>query len=840
MTGSDSSGEGALPEGAASQSQSRTQGQAQSQVQSQNQSQGQSPEAAADPVAELLSGYAPYEGVPDELMDDQGNVRPVWKDFLTRLAAVPAEEIDLACARGSQYLRDAGVFFRHYGPDSHEERDWPLSHLPLLIDEAEWQQIAAGLVERADLLEQVMADIYGPGQLVEGGLLPPELLAGNPEWLRPMVGVTPRSGHYLHMLAFDIGRGPEGQWWVLGDRAQAPSGAGFALETRMATARSFPALMADSNVARLAGFFRGFRDALLALRAEEDSRVAILTPGPMNDTYFEHAYIARYLGFLLVQGEDLVVRDGRLMVHTVGGLRPISVLWRRLDAEWLDPLELREDSQIGTAGILSALRSGGLTMVNAPGSGVLETRALMAFIPAIARHLLGRDLALPNIATWWCGSEEAQDYVRQNAGRMTIDRALSTSLPFDHSPDVVIGGKHLDGRNWDPKMLAREGGKLAAQQIVSLSTAPALSEGKLVARPASLRVILTRTAQGWQVMPGGFARIGQSGTSADISMQRGGSVCDVWVVGQQHAPDDTLLAATTDARPSLPQLAALPTRAADNLFWLGRYSDRVEQKIRLQRAYHLRMAEYGRTDMPLIEMLAGYLTSMGVEAAKPLPEGLMADLDAAMGSAGRIRDRFSTDGWNALTDLKRTSDKLAPRLKPGDDAARALSVLLRKISGFSGLVHENMYHATGWRFLSLGRAIERAWATSGMLATFADPAAPVGAFEIAIEAGDAVMTHRMRFSATFTRETVLDLLLLDENYPRSVLAQLDDIQTHLDWLEKLNADFSRKPSPIRRAVMKLQTELATARPEEIPPERLSEIAARCADLSGLLAETYLR
>ncbi|WP_010140391.1 circularly permuted type 2 ATP-grasp protein [Oceanicola sp. S124] len=826
------------------------------QVQGQEQAQGQKqaqppaqagPEAAPapetapdDPLAALLSGYAPFEGVPDELMDETGTVRPVWRDFLNRLAGLDAEELDLACARGSQYLRDAGVFFRHYGPDSHEERDWPLSHLPLLIDAAEWQQIAAGLVERADLLEQVMADLYGSGQLVADGLLPPELLAGNPEWLRPMVGVAPRSGHYLHMLAFDIGRGPEGQWWVLGDRAQAPSGAGFALETRMATARSFPALMADSNVARLAGFFRGFRDALLALRAEEDSRVAILTPGPMNDTYFEHAYIARYLGFLLVQGEDLVVRDGRLMVHTVGGLRPISVLWRRLDAEWLDPLELREDSQIGTAGLLSALRSGGLTMVNAPGSGVLETRALMAFIPAIARHLLGRDLALPNIATWWCGSAEAQDYVRENAGRMTIDRALSTSLPFDHSPEVVIAGKRPDGSDYDPGMLSREGGRLAAQQIVSLSTAPALSEGRLVARPASLRVVLTRTAQGWQVMPGGFARIGQSGTSADVSMQRGGSVCDVWVVGGPQAPDDTLLAATTGERMSLPQLAALPTRAADNLFWLGRYSDRVEQKIRLQRAYHLRLAEYGRADMPLVEMLAEYLASMGVEAARPLPEGLTADLDAAMGSAGRIRDRFSTDGWNALTDLKRTADNLAPRLKPGDDAARALSVLLRKISGFSGLVHENMYHATGWRFLSLGRAIERAWATSGMLATFADPAAPLGAYEIAIETGDAVMTHRMRFSATFTRETVLDLLLLDENYPRSVLAQLDDILTHLDWLEKLTHDLSRKPTPIRRAVMKLQTELATARPEEISPERLSQIAATCADLSGLLAETYLR
>lgn len=827
--------------------QDQPQGQTQSQVQSQvpapqpgQAAQAQAAATPVDPVAALLADYRPFDAVPDELMDATGAVRPVWKTFLSRLAALSHEELDLACARGSQYLRDAGVFFRHYGPDSQEEREWPLSHLPLLIDEAEWQEIAAGLVERADLLERIMADLYGPNQLVADGLLPPELLTGNPEWLRPMVGVQPRDGHYLHMLAFDIGRGPEGHWWVLGDRAQAPSGAGFALETRMATSRSFPALMADSNVARLAGFFRAFRDALLALRTEDDSRVSILTPGPMNDTYFEHAYIARYLGFLLVQGEDLVVRDGRLMVHTVGGLRPISVLWRRLDSAWLDPLELREDSQIGTPGLLSALRSGQLTMVNAPGSGVLETRALMAFVPAIAHRLLGRDLALPNIATWWCGAPAARDYVKQNAERMTIDRALSTSLPFDHSPEVVIAGRTPSGKPVDPAWIDARAGTLAAQEIVRLSTAPALDHGKLVARPYSMRVILARTSQGWQVMPGGFARIGHSETSADISMQRGGSVCDVWVVGQAPHTDDTLLSSSTGKRLSLPQLAALPTRAADNLFWLGRYSDRVEQKIRLQRAYHLRLAENGRDDLPLMKHLGDYLQTLGVDPSQPLPPGLMADLDAAMASAGRVRDRFSTDGWNALTDLRRTAGRLAPRLQPGDDAARALSVLLRKVSGFSGLVHENMYHATGWHFLALGRAIERAWSTSNMLLNFARPDRPWGTYEIAIEVGDAIMTHRMRFSAAFTRETVLDLLLLDENYPRSVLAQLVEILGHLDFLEKVTHDLSGKLTPIRREVLKLQTELATAQPEEIPNERLADIATASAAFSGLLADTYLR
>ncbi|MXN18046.1 hypothetical protein GR170_09385 [Pseudooceanicola sp. GBMRC 2024] len=792
-------------------------------------------------LKELLADYHPTTGVSDELMDDTGTIRPVWKPFLDRLARLSADEIALSQARGTQYLRDAGVFFRHYGPDAHEEREWPLSHLPLLIAEAEWQSISEGLIERADLLERMMADFYGPGTLVSEGLVPAELLAANPEWLRPMVGVAPKSGHYLHMVAFDIGRGPDGKWWVLGDRAQAPSGAGFALETRMATSRSFPGIISDSHVARLAGFFRNFRDALLALRDNDDSRVTILTPGPMNDTYFEHAYIARYLGFLLVQGEDLVVKNGKLMVQTVGGLSPVSVLWRRLDSGWLDPLELNEHSQLGTPGILGALRAGNLTMVNAPGSGVLEARALMAYIPRIARQWLGHDLAMPNIATWWCGAEEARDYVKANAGRMTIDRALSNRLPFDHGPDVIIAGETRRGKPFDPALIDEAAGRLAAQEIVSLSTAPALSEaGRLEPRPVTLRVILARGPEGWQVMQGGFARIGPADASADISVQKGGSVSDVWVVCPEEPEDDTLLSKGAP-RHVLPQLGALPTRAADNLFWLGRYSERVEQKFRLLRAWHLRLAESGRTDLPLMQLLSTTLGTMNLDMAQAFPDGLRYDIQAALTSAGNIRDRFSTDGWNALTDLQRSVQRIGPRLKPGDDAARAMSVFLRKISGFSGLVHDNMYHGAGWRFLSLGRAVERASGNALMLQVFTLPGAAEGALGIAIEAGDAIMTHRHRFPSFTSRESVLSLLLLDPENPRSVLAQCREMLRQLDGLERMGeAGLHPHMTPIRREVLRLDTDLAIAQAEDIDPDRLQEIVAATMRLSGLLAETYLR
>ncbi|WP_051243499.1 circularly permuted type 2 ATP-grasp protein [Thalassobaculum salexigens] len=785
----------------------------------------------------LLDAYRTLPGVADELFDSAGRVRPVWQPFLRDLAALDADALDHALARGDQYLRDAGVFFRQYGPTDSTERDWPLSHLPMLIEAGEWQNIATALMQRADVLEAAMADFYGPNRLVADGVVPARLLASNPEWLRPMVGIEPRHGHYLHFIAFDIGRGPDGKWWVLGDRTQAPSGAGFALETRMATSRSFSSLMSSTNVMRLAGFFRRFRDTLLGMRNGDGSRVAILTPGPLNDTYFEHSYIARYLGLMLVQGADLAVKDNRLMVRTVGGLQPISVLWRRLDAEWTDPLELNERSRLGTPGMIGALRSGSFTMVNALGSGALEARALMAFMPRMSEHLTGQPLAMPNIATWWCGGAGECDYVKANLERMTIDSAMSTRLPFDHGPNVVIAGKKPDGTPVDPAWIDAQGPLLAGQEIVSLSTAPALVDGKLEARPMSLRVFVARSGSGWVVMPGGFARIGHSAESADISMQRGGAVSDVWVVSDDAGPADTLLE-TGGGTAKRTLDATLPSTAADNLFWLGRYVERTDFKLRLLRAYHIRLAETGDGDYPLAVMLSEYLEFLGADVAATIPDNVLDDMRAALRSSGQIRDRFSTDAWNALVDLSRTTEMFATRIQPGDDAARAFSVLLRKIAGFAGLVHENMYRFTGWRFLGIGRALERAGLMMNFLRVFTDADAPEGALDLAIEVGDSIMTHRRRYAAGTSRDTVIDLLLLDDMNPRSVLNQLVSIDDHASYLPVTVEEV--RMTPFQRKVLEIKTALTTAAPGEVSPDKLEQLSGDTATLSGLLADTYLR
>lgn len=794
------------------------------------------PTATPDAVARLLAGYRPLPGVSDELLDAQGQVRPVWRSFIEHLAKMPPEDLDRRLELGDQYLRDAGVFFRQYGEDQ-TERSWPLSHIPIQIHESEWLGITEGLVQRAELLEAIVADLYGQQRLVADGHVPAALIAKSPEWLRPLVGVRPRSGQFLHFIAFEIGRGPDGQWWVLGDRVQAPSGAGFALENRVATTRAFADIYAQSNVHRLAGFFRRFRDTMNDLRGDTDSRVGILTPGRLNDTYFEHAYIARYLGFALLEGEDLTVENGQLMVRTIAGLEPVSVLWRRIDASYADPLELNEHSRLGAPGTVEAIRRGQLAMVNALGSGIVEMRALLAFMPRLAQALLDEPLKLPNIATWWCGQETERAHVLANADRMMIGEALSTRMLFDSEDQTRLGAAiHADGEDVEA-LLARRGDMLVGQEAVTLSTAPVLSDGLLAPRPMSLRVFLARTARGWRVMPGGYARIGRSRDAKAIAMQRGGSVADVWVVSDRPVRNETLLPSASASHRRLRQ-SALPSRAADNLFWMGRYVERAEGLIRFLRSWHVRLAETGREDSPLLTHATAYPGLFGADPVKGVPKDLHTAIAAATASASQVRDRFSVDGWTALNELAVSARIELANLAPGYASARALGLLLRQITGFSGLVHENMYRFDGWRFLSIGRSLERASAMAAMLAWFADDSAPEGAFDMAIEIGDSVLTHRRLFAVASSRLTVVDLLACDASNPRSIHYQLAELKEHAGVLP--GATEQGQMSALSKAILKLHADVAVKTPDLLDTGALLALRDELGGVSDLLSKAYLR
>ena len=796
----------------------------------------QRPSAVRKEKPGLTSGYRLVPGVLDEMIDPAGAVRSGWSTLISALDELGPAEVGSRFERADQYLRDAGVFYRKYDGAEGKERSWPLAHLPLLVEESEWEQISHGLIQRAELLEKIVADIYGSQQLVERGLLPPELVARSPEFLRPMVGLKPASGHFLHFCAFELGRGPDGKWWVLGDRTQAPSGAGFALENRVATTRALSDIYGKMHVHRLAGFFRDFRDALNKLAQSQDGRVGILTPGIHNDTYFEHAYIARYLGFMLLEGEDLVIDNGQVMVRTVSGLKPVSVLWRRMDANFVDPLELRYDSRIGTPGMADAVRQGTISIVNALGSGILETRALAAFLPSLSRALLGSDLELPTIATWWCGQSAEREHVLAHFDEMMVGPAFAAGLAID-DPRAAVLGSQLGSKERAQlfERVRSEGSNFVGQERVQLSTAPIYEDGKLEPRPFTLRVFAARTESGWIIMPGGFARIGSSQDATAIAMQRGGQAADVWVVSDKPVERVSLL---PQAGEKLVRVSAgsLPSRAADNLIWLGRYAERCEATVRILRAYNARLAEIPNPDQPLLKDTRAFLDRQGVDASKALPEGLLAAIDSAVYSAGQIRDRFSPDGWLALTDLRKTARTFASKVELGDDATRAMTVLLRKLAGFSGLVHENMYRFAGWRFLEIGRRLERGIQIAGIVAWMTRKEAPEGSLDMLLEVADSVMTHRRRYAVSAGTNSYIDLLVLDPLNPRSVQFQIKELREQIERLPGGLEDGHL--STVAKAALQIHTELRVSEPEEVTTRKLNRLAVEIGNLAVLIADAY--
>jgi uncharacterized circularly permuted ATP-grasp superfamily protein/uncharacterized alpha-E superfamily protein len=786
-------------------------------------------------ASSLIAGYHPLPGVPDEMMDTLGALRPGWAPLVEHLSARGPEALAEDFGRGAQHLADAGVFFRNHGDASLAARDWPFSPVPIVLPEVEWRGLCDGLIQRADLLEAVVADLYGDNRLIAEGHLPAALIAQNPEWLRPMVGVRPKSGNYLHFLAFEVGRGPDGRWWVLSDRTEGPSGAGFALENRVAATRVFPELFRHMPIRRLAGFFQCFRDALDGLRSDPNSRVGIFTSGPLTDTYFEQAYIARYLGLLLLEGEDLIVDQGQLKMRTIRGLEPVDVLWRRLDGLWADPLELREDSQLGTPGLMTMVRQGKVTMANALGAGVLETQALMAFLPKISRLLMGGPLKLPNVATWWCGQAAERAHVAAHSQKMMIGPALATRMPYETGAVHAIGGK-MKGeakgslRDW----LSANAGGLMGKELVTLSTTPVYSNGALVPRPMTIRLFLARTPTGWLVMPGGFARIGANADASAIAMRKGGMVADVWVVGKE--PDTGLsLLHRAQGPETRPPPEPLPARAADNLYWLGRYVERSEGLVRVVRAYQARLESSG--SVSLLAVMQAQLEAHGIRVQEPLPKGLRATLASAVHCANQIRDRFSVDGYAALKDLEKSMQRISRTAQPGNDSALVMGVLLRKIAGFSGLVHDNMYRAAGWQFLTIGRALERAAMTLECLIAMADPQAPEGSLEAAIEIGDSAMIHRRRHALLSTRETVIDLLVLDQGNPRAVQFQLDLIQRRVAALTEMRVP--GQMTEVGREALGLQTALRLHTPTSLDRAALEDLRRQVFSFADALNRTFI-
>src|ERR1700755_1183697 len=433
-------------------------------------------------VAQWTRDYVRLPGIPDEYIAQDGTPRPGWTRFFDAFAELTPSDIERRFGSADRHLREAGVTYR--APGETADQIWPLSHLPLLIGEAEWQELCGAIVQRAELLELVLNDLYGEGRLVADGAIPAAAIAGSSEYLRPVCGVRPPGGRYLNLYAADVGRGPDGRWWVLSDRTQAPSGAGYALENRLVLSRAFSGLYKSMNVERVAPFFEAFRDSLRASADRDEPRIGLLTPGAFSETYFEHATLARYLGFLLVEGDDLAVSGDRIHIRTVAGLKRLDVLLRRVDSNFLDPLELNASSQLGVPGLIDVLRKNGVVIANMPGSGVMEARALLGFLPGLSRRLLGEDLKMPHIATWWCGQASAREEVLSRLDEVAIEGAYRRDVPgFPGLSPVLAGELSAADRERLKSAIGERGIDFVGQELVRLSTMPVWDQGRIAPRP---------------------------------------------------------------------------------------------------------------------------------------------------------------------------------------------------------------------------------------------------------------------------------------------------------------------------------------------------------------------
>ena len=795
-------------------------------------------------MPDLLDALTPSPATWHEMLAVDGSVRPHWQELLAHLQRSGPQQLTQRQSLLNRQLRENGVTYNIYADPEGADRPWELDLLPQVIPAAEWDELARGIAQRAHLLNDVLADIYGPQQLIGDGLLPAELIHGHNNFLWPCQGIQVPGQTFLHVYAADLARGPDGRWWVTADRTQAPSGAGYALENRTVVSRAFPELYRDLHVQHLAGFFRTLQQSLarLAPCGRETPLVVLLTPGRFNESWFEHLYLARQLGYPLVEGSDLTVRDGTVYLKTLSGLRRVHAIMRRLDDDFCDPLELRTDSALGVPGLLDAVRQGRVLVANALGSGVLESPGLPGFLPAIARRLLGEELILPSIASWWCGEPAA---LEQALEKMP-DLLFKPAFPSQSFQPLL--GRDLDAaqRQALTERLRARPYAYVAQELAQLSQAPVWQGDQLEDRPVGMRIYAVASADGWRVLPGGLTRVAAQADAEVVSMQRGGASKDTWVLGERPAQGEQWQASRRLGVADLVRADPyLPSRVVENLFWFGRYCERCDASARLLR---ILLGRYLDGDSPqALEAaitLASELSLLPEEGTLDTrlrtalldPQwgfSLRANLQRLQWAAGQVLGKLSRENWQALTELQREAQRLDDLSADFTELLDFLNRLVLSLAALSGFALDDMTRDEGWRFLLTGRRIERLHALSSSLGGFLrGPAATdQEGLEWLLELANSSITYRSRYLAVAQVVPVLDLLLLDQQNPHGVLFQLRSLLRSLERLQS-------PPEPVLNALAERLThfDLRSLEDPLFGEASLNAVLEGLADMLGQIAD----
>ena len=774
---------------------------------------------------------AAREPVFDEFAAADGTARQGWSSLLAGLDEFADTDLLQAQHDVVRLLEDDNVTYTpnpasamsiadepngHPHPDMPipeglvEPQPWRLDPLPLIIDDREWAGLEAGLVQRAQLLDAIMADLYGARRLLSRHHIPAAAIFDHDEYLRPLVGSGTPTGQRLFLVAADLGRDSSGGWKVISDRTQAPSGAGYAMQNRRVVSRVMPEIYHQANLHRLTPFFQAMRLALVdaAPHAVEDPRVVVLSPGTLSETAFDQAFVASLLGFPLLEGSDLTVRDGRVWMRVLDKLEQVDVILRRVDSGWMDALELRPDSRLGVAGLLACVRQGTVSVLNNLGSGVLENPALMPLLPEVCERMLGQSLRLPSVDTWWCGDQSALSHVLSNLDSLVI-------RPISRGHGRSVRGAALTRRQREllADKIKAAPHRFVGQEMLHLSSVPTSEEDRLVRRNVVLRSFAVRSGDSYTAMLGGLARV-----TDDTSDRRGVLVSDpagqlakdVWVVGSEPvaAPRIVARARPDDEAVFVPAMSAsiaMVPRVLSDLYWFGRYAERAEDLLRLLLATRTVAIEadlevtHGRALDVMLHAVThvsttypGFLTTQ----AEMMPEfrSMLLDrhrtgtaahsLGALSMAAQGVRDQLSEDVWMVLAEIERALATLAAN--PHDQGIQLTDISERVLSGLlalAGIATENMVRDAGWYMLDSGRGLERALQILALLrATICQTRSPETdrtVLEAVLIAAESIVTFRRRYRAGSGVDALLELLLIDPYNPRSVGFQLQRIRTDL-------------------------------------------------------------
>ncbi|WP_263769489.1 circularly permuted type 2 ATP-grasp protein [Propionivibrio soli] len=833
----------------------------------------------------LLANYPRQTDRYDEMLAENGELRAPWRGLLEHLSNAPPglmrQQLDYVRRR----IQENGVTYNVYADPQGADRPWELDPLPLILSAEEWNEISGAVVQRARLLNALLGDLYGEQNTLKDGTIPPALVYGHNNYLWPCQGIRPPGDTWLHLYAADLARSPDGRWWVIADRTQAPSGAGYALENRVIVSRLFPEKFRDLGVKPLNGFFAALQESLSHWAAADEGGTApmivLLTPGPYNETYFEHAYLARQLGYPLVEGQDLTVRNDAVYLRTLSGLRRVHAILRRLDDDYCDPLELRGDSALGVPGLLQAVRAGKVLVANALGTGLLESAALPGFLPGACEKLLGESLRMPSVGTWWCGEAAALEFVIEHIDHLVIKGAY----PSQRLEPVF--GSELDGprRKEMIERLRARPQAYVAQELVRFSQAPSWSarhERRLIPRGVALRTYVAATPQGYVVMPGGLTRVTSAVNARMIAMQRGGSSKDTWVLGEKAARSLNPARALTGKAGVVRSGSNLSSRVVENLFWFGRYAERCEDTARLLRVALARLVDAAPDDMPglisafevgralsvLPEQTGKKPIADGQDASRSAFEkqllaalctsewgdGLAGDIRRLLWVGAQVRERFSLDNWRALNHLQRQLQGYA-KGKPGlGEALAFLDQMILAASALAGFAMDDMTRDDGWRFLIIGRRLERLIFLANAVSHFLrlhSTRAP-GSLEWLLELANSIITYRSRYMAQPELLPAIDLIVFDDANPHAVIFQTHNVIRYLGRLERdlggiggeadedaLHASFLRLRAfdPLRLQRHEAGDAEARACSAELA-ELLEDVARGAAELSDRLAMRY--